>query len=169
MIGSAPARPPRFRQRRVTIRHSSSDRLIAIIELVSPGNKSSAYAIQKFSNKIVRAVDAGIHALVIDPLPPGKRDPNGIHGLIWAELGGEPYTQPQDAQLTQVAYESPDAAGGQPRYYIEPLAVGARFADMPLFLEPGYYVSVPLEKSYQDAFADVLPQHRALLEPKGVA
>jgi hypothetical protein len=36
---------------------------------------------------------------------------------------------------------------------------------MPLFLQPGYYVNVPLERSYQDAFADVLPQHRALLEP----
>jgi hypothetical protein len=165
MIGVAPSRPPRFRQRRVAIRHSSADRLIAIIELVSPGNKSSTHALEKFADKIVRAVDVGIHSLIIDPFPPGKRDPNGIHGAIWAELGGEPYTQPQDAPLTQVAYESPDAGGGQPRYYVEPLAVGTKLADMPLFLEPGYYIKVPLETSYQIAFADVLPQHRALLEP----
>jgi hypothetical protein len=169
MVGAAPARPPQFRQRRVTIRHSSSDRLIAIIELVSPGNKSSSYALQKFVSKIVRALDAGIHALVIDPFPPGKRDSNGIHGVIWPELGGDPYTHPADAPLTQVSYESPDAGGGEPHCYIEPLAVGGRLADMPLFLEPGYYVNIPLEQSYLDAFVDVLPQHRALLEPQGAS
>ncbi len=164
-IGATRARPPRFRQRRVTIRHSSSDRLVAIIELVSPGNKSSKHAFQKFVSKIVRAVDAGIHALVVDPFPPGNRDPNGIHAAIWSELGGESYPQPADFSLTQVAYESPDASSGEPRYYHEPLGVGQPLAEMPLFLQPGYYVNVPLERSYQDAFADVLPQHRALLEP----
>jgi hypothetical protein len=164
LIGAAPARPPRFRQRRVTIRHSSSDRIIAIIELVSPGNKSSTHAVQKFCHKVVQAVDAGIHVLIIDPFPPGKRDPNGIHGVIWPELGGDAYLHPPVAPLTLVSYESPDAAGGEPRFYIEPLAVGNPLAEMPLFLEPGYYINVPLERSYQDAFSDVLPQHRALLE-----
>lgn len=163
-IGTAPARPPCFRQRRATIRHTSSDRLIAIIELVSPGNKASSYAIRKFVSKIVRAVDAGIHALVVDPFPPGKRDLNGIHALVWQELGGEPYNLPPEAPLTQAAYEAPDASGGEPHCYVEPLAPGNRLMDMPLFLEPGHYVNVPLERSYQETFVDVLPQHRALLE-----
>lgn len=166
LAGSGSPRPPRFRQRRVAVRHSSNDRLIAIIELVSPGNKSSEYPIRQFVNKIVRAVDQGIHVLVIDPFPPGRRDPNGIHGLIWPELGGEPHIQPTDTPLTLASYEAPDAAGGEPRFYVEPLAANTQLPDMPLFLEPGYYVPVPLERAYLDAFADVLPQDRALLEPQ---
>ena len=35
---------------------------------------------------------------------------------------------------------------------------------MPLFLEPGEYVNVPLEATYQTAWADVLPQDKAALE-----
>jgi hypothetical protein len=35
---------------------------------------------------------------------------------------------------------------------------------MPLFLEPEEYVNVPLERAYQIAYEDVLPQDRAQLE-----
>ena len=35
---------------------------------------------------------------------------------------------------------------------------------MPLFLEPEEYINLPLEQSYQDAYADVLPQDRTILE-----
>ncbi|MCI0701996.1 MAG: DUF4058 family protein [Planctomycetia bacterium] len=161
---SAP-RVPAFKQKRVAIRHSSNDRLIAIIEIVSPGNKSSAHPLRTFVKKVTRAVDGGIHALVIDPFPPGKRDPHGIHGVIWPELGGDPHTQPADKPLTLVSYEAGDAGGSPHRCYVQPLAAGDILPDMPLFLEPEEYVNVPLERSYQIVYADVLPQDRVLLEP----
>jgi hypothetical protein len=42
-------------------------------------------------------------------------------------------------------------------------AVGDTLADMPLFLEPGYGVMVPLEKTYDRALAKVpLPRREAL-------
>lgn len=162
---SAP-RVPAFKQKRLAIRHSSDDRLIAIVELVSPGNKSSVQPLREFVKKIATAVDAGIHALVIDPFPPGKRDPNGIHGAIWPRLGGDPYTRPADKPLTLAAYESGDAGGSPHRCYVQPLAVGDPLPDMPLFLEPDEYVNVPLERAYQIAYADALPQDRAKLEAK---
>ncbi len=166
IAASSAPRAPAFKQKRLTIRHSSDDRLIAIIELVSPGNKSSAHPLREFVKKIANAVDAGIHALVIDPFPAGKRDPNGIHGAIWPRLGGDPHTQPAGKPLTLAAYESGDAGGSPHRCYVEPLAAGDPLPDMPLFLEPDEYVNVPLERAYQIAFADVLPQDREKLDPR---
>ncbi len=156
-------RPVGFRQKRLAIRHTSDDRLVAIFELVSPGNKAARYPFQTFVRKAVRALEAGIHVLIIDPFPPGKRDPNGIHGAIWDALGGDPYTQPPDKPFTVAAYEANPTGPG---CYVEPLAAGDPLPDAPLFLEPGYYVPVPLERAYGIAFEDVLPPHRALLEAR---
>ena len=48
--------------------------------------------------------------------------------------------------------------------YVEPIAIGDRLPDMPLFLHQDYYVSVPLEETYQTTW-NVLPvQLRELLE-----
>lgn len=106
LTAQIPPRPARFRQKRIAIRHSSDNRLVAIIELVSPGNKAARHPFRSFVNKAVRAIEAGIHVLIIDPFPPGKRDPNGIHAAIWDELGGDPYSMPADKPLTLVAYEA---------------------------------------------------------------
>jgi hypothetical protein len=51
--------------------------------------------------------------------------------------------------------------------YVQPVAAGNVLPDMPLFLEPDVYVNVPLERAYQSAYDDVLPQDRALLEAIG--
>jgi hypothetical protein len=163
----AAPRVPAFKQKRLAIRHASDDRLIAIVELVSPGNKASAQPLREFVKKIAGAVDAGIHALVIDPFPPGKRDPNGIHGAIWPRFGGDEHVHPADKPLTLVAYEAGDTGGSPHRCYAQPLAAGEPLPDMPLFLEPDEYVNVPLERAYGIAYDDVLPQDREKLEPAG--
>lgn len=41
------------------------------------------------------------------------------------------------------------------RAYVVPFAVGDTLTDMPLFLEPGGHIVVPLETTYQTAFAAV--------------
>ncbi len=158
----APPRPVAQAQKRVTVRlgHGSGDRVVAIVELVSRGNKLATKRFAAFVRKLVRAIDGGVHVLVIDPFPPGVRDPAGVHGAVWPELGGDTWVPPHDKPLALVAYEAGDAA----RCYVEPLAAGDRLTDMPLFLRAGRYVNVPLEASYQAAFADMLPQDRAALE-----
>jgi hypothetical protein len=50
------------------------------------------------------------------------------------------------------------------RAYVEPVAVGEALPEMPLFLEPGAHVLVPLEESYQSAFAAVPRRWRRVLE-----
>jgi hypothetical protein len=124
------------------------------VEIVSPGNKSSRDAIRTFQRKITAAMRQGIHVLVIDLHAPGPRDPQGIHGVIWSEFDDEPYAPPTDKPLTLAAYVGGDTL----KAYVYPVAVGDALPEMPLFIDPEEYIDVPLERPYQQAFADV-PDH----------
>ena len=126
---------------------------------MSPGNKSSRHGIQAFVRKVTAAVDHGIHVLVVDLFPPGPRDPHGVHPVIWSEFRDEPYTHPANRPLTLASYE----AGAVSRAYVQPVAVGEVLPDMPLFLAPGAYVSVPLEATYAAAFAGISRRTRDAL------
>ncbi len=140
------------RRKRIAIRHRSGDRVVAMIEIVSPGNKSDRHSFSAFVEKALELLEAGIHLLIIDLFPTTPRDPHGIHAAIWEEVCGEEGFQlPKDKPLTLVSYE----AGLEIEAYIEPVAVGQSLADMPLFLRPGRHVRVPLESSYQAAFEGV--------------
>ena len=145
--------------RRIVIRHNSDDRIVAMLELVSPGNKAGDAAFRTFVDKSLVALRQGVHLLIIDPFPPGPRDPKGVHGAIWSELGGN-YDPPADKPLTLVAY----AVGFRKTAYIEPLAVGDALTAMPLFLRSDRYVPLPLEESYQTTFRGVPRRYRDALE-----
>jgi hypothetical protein len=121
---------------------------VALIEIVSPDNKASEYAFQTIVTKIAGALYRGIHVLVIDLLPPTRRDPNGIHAAVWAAIGAGEFVPPEDRRLTLASYE----AGAVKTAYVEPIAVGSVLPAMPLFLEPDLYVSVPLESTYAEAW-----------------
>jgi hypothetical protein len=139
---------------RISIRHRHGD-VVAIIELVSPGNKSSATALRKFVGKTADLIGAGIHLLVVDPFPPGKHDPAGIHTAIWDEVGspeGDDDVPPADKPLTLAAYD----AGPEKVAYVEFVAVGDELPGMPIFLRPGEYVKVPLEATYRASW-EVFP------------
>jgi hypothetical protein len=148
---------------RIAIRHELG-RVVAMIEVVSPGNKDSKHAIASFITKAVDFIRNGIHFLVIDPFPPGPRDPFGIAQAIWDELVGEPLGTPTaDKPLTVAAYD----AGEELTAYVDELAVGDLLPDAPLFLAPGWYVNVPLEQTYMASW-DVTPKPiRDLAAPLG--
>jgi hypothetical protein len=148
------------KRRRIVIRHSSDDRIIALIEILSPGNKASKYALDKFIDKAAAALEQGYHLLLVDLFPPGPRDPQGIHGALWAALGDQSYTAPADMPLTLASY----TAGLTKVAYIEPFAVGDVLKAMPLFLSTSGYVSVPLEDSYQAAYRGVPRRWQRVLE-----
>lgn len=151
----------RRKQKVVTVRHVSGDKIVAMVEVVSPGNKAGRKAFQDFVDKAANLLDKQIHLLILDLLPPAKRDPQGIHGAIWEELTGQEYTAPPDKPLTLAAYESDLTV----RAYVEPAAVGDALADMPLFLEPGAHVLAPLEATYQAAWRAVPRRWQRVLEP----
>jgi hypothetical protein len=150
----------RRKQNAVVVRHTSGDRVVAVVEVVSPGNKAVRSALKSFVEKAAEFLDQRIHLLILDLHPPTRRDPQGIHGVIWEEITGQEYVAPEDKPLTLAAYES----GLTVRAYIEPVAVGDTLADMPLFLEPGGHVLVPLESTYGRAFAALPTRWGAVLE-----
>lgn len=150
----------RRKQHTVTVRHVSGDRIVAMVEIVSSGNKSSRNAMRSFVEKAGELLDKRIHLLLIDLHPPGPRDPQGIHGVVWDEIAGQDYAAPADQPLTLAAYESALTV----RAYVVHLAVGDVLTEMPLFLEPGAHVPVALEETYQSAWAAVPRRWRAVLE-----
>jgi hypothetical protein len=137
----------------IAVRHVSDDRLVAWVEIVSPGNKAARRPFQEFINKGCELLERRIHLLIIDPFPPGPRDPNGAHAAIWQEVQEDEFELPPDKPLTLVAYDCDLIT----RAYSEPIAVGDVLPNVPLFLEPDGCIMVPLEATYQTAYA-VLPR-----------
>jgi hypothetical protein len=136
---------------RITIRHPDGQ-VVAVIEIVSPGNKDSKHALQSFARKATSFLLAGINLLILDLFPPSKRDPQGIHKVIWDRIRDENFELPPGKPLTLAAY----SAGTTISAYIEPVAVGDTLPDMPVFLTPDRYVLCPLESTYQSSW-DVFP------------
>jgi len=144
----------------IVVRHVSGDRVVAMLEIVSPGNKTGEHALRALVDKACQLLEHRVHLLLVDPLPPGLRDPNGIHAAIWQEVQDEPFVLPKGQPLTLVAYECALTT----RAYIEAVAVGDPLPDMPLFLVPGGHVLVPLEATSQTAFAALPRRWRTVLE-----
>lgn len=150
------------KRRRLVIRHASGDRIVALIEIISPGNKESRAALNQFVDKAVGALNTGYHLLLIDLFPPGPFDPAGIHGSVWQQLGGT-YDPPPGRPLTLAAY----AAAGIVTCYVEPTSVATELIPMPLFLDPGHYINVPLEATYLGAYEGVPGRWKRVIEGGG--
>lgn len=134
---------------RIAIRHHLG-RIVAFIEIVSPGNKDGSRALEQFVSKIADAMQQGIHVLVLDLFPPTARDPSGIHKAIWDQFDSEEFDLPVDEDRVFASYES----DGVQTAHIETLGRGSTLPDMPLFLEPGEHVLIALEQTYMAAWED---------------
>jgi hypothetical protein len=139
----------------------SGDRVVAMIEIVSPGNKSSRNGLRSFIEKAAEMLNQRIHLLIVDLFPPGRRDPQGIHGAIWEDIAGKEYQSSPDKPLIVAAYEMALTV----RTYVRNVAVGMALPDMPLFLEPNSCVMVPLDATYHAAFSAMPRRWRDVVEP----
>jgi len=149
----------RRKQSSVVVRHASGDHVVACVEIVSLGNKSSRRALRMFVEKVSELLHRGIHLVVVDLHPPGRLDPNGIHGAVWEEITGDIFELPVNARLAQAAYEADIVV----RTYVKPLAVGETLSEMPLFLQPKAHVPLPLDMTYERAFGAVPKRWRNML------
>jgi Protein of unknown function (DUF4058) len=132
---------------RIAIHHRLGN-VIADIEVLSPGNKNSRHAIRAFVEKTLDFLHQGVNLLIIDLFPPSRRDPQGIHKVIWDEIREEPFELPSDKQFTLVTY----TAGTMKRAYVEPIAVGEPLPVMPLLLDSDTDILAPLEAAYLAAW-----------------
>jgi hypothetical protein len=146
----------------VTVRHASKHDVVAMVEIVSPGNKSSKARIDSFVRKAGEALAAGIHLLIADLFPPTPRDPHGIHPLIWEDREDE-FVFSEDKPLTCASY----IGDLIPEAFVEPIGFGDELPEMPLFLTPEVYVPVPLEATYQSAWNELPAYWRDVLNPPG--
>jgi hypothetical protein len=138
---------------------------VAILEIVSPGNKDRTSSIQDLVNKVDSALMQGIHVMTVDLFLPGRFDPQGLHGAVWARYGMEEYVVPTDPPLTVCSYRAVPPVDA----YIEHLAFGDPLPEMPLFLDAETYIYVPLELTYQAAFEDMPVFLREVLQEQPAA
>jgi hypothetical protein len=148
---------------RVAVYHATGDRVVAFIEIVSPGNKHTAYETEQFAKKLMEALNSGIHLLVIDVHPPGPHDPRGMHAAFWQQRSSEAHDVTAEQPLGLSAYRG-DVA---PSAYFQPVAVGEPLPDMPVFLTPDHYVNVPLEATYMEAWRGVPNRWKQVIEAEG--
>jgi hypothetical protein len=150
----------RARQRTLTVRRTSGHQIVALLEIVSPANKDRISSVQDFVKKVESVLIRGIHVLVADLLPPGKNDPQGMHGEIWTRYASDAYDLPAEQPLTLSSY----LAGDEVEAYVEHLNYGDPLPEMPLFLDDETYIYVPLEATYQAAFRDLPDFWKDVLE-----
>jgi len=147
------------RANRIVVRHHLG-RIVAVIEIISPGNKDSRAALRDFVEKTIDLLRAGIHVLIVDLFPPTPRDPCGIHKAVWDEIEEEDFAFPEGKDRVLVSYET----GAQRVAYIEPVAVGDELPDMPLFLTNSLHVKTPLESTYRATWQATPQEMRTAVE-----
>ena len=147
---------------RVVVRHKSDDEPVAVIEIVSPGNKHSEWEFQRFRSKLESLMQNGVHLLVVDLIHPTPRDPVGFPVAFWGECQGRVPETTNEEPFTLTACRS-DAS---PTGYFERLGVGAELPQMPLFLTPDRYVNVPLAVTYEAAWDGVPAEWKQIVEGK---
>ena len=150
------------RANRIVVRHHLG-RILAVIEVVSPGNKDSRAALRDFVEKTIDFLRRDVHVLIVDLFPPTPRDPFGMHKVLWDEITEEDFTFPPGKDRILASYET----GVERAAYVEPVAVGDLMPDMPLFLTNDVYVQVPLEPTYQATW-EASPEDMRLAVETGV-
>ena len=136
------------RQRVLAVRHATDDRVLAMLEVVSPGNKDRPRSREAFVEKCVGHLRAGIHVVVLDVVPSvvGGRS-LGLE--VWHAVGSHEPEAPQDRPLVQASLR---VEAGMPHLYAEPAAVGEELAPLPMFYRPEWYVTLPLAETYDEAW-----------------
>jgi hypothetical protein len=147
------------RGNRIAIRHRLT-RAVSVVEIVSPGNKTTGRALARLIKRTVDFLESGIHVLIVDLFPPSVRDPHGIHKVIWDEIEEQPFELPRDKPMTLAAY----VAGRVKTAYVRPIGYSEPLPDMPAWLDEDSYVPVPLEATYETTWASCPQDMREAVE-----
>jgi hypothetical protein len=150
------------KKKSVVVHHVTTHRVVAVLEIVSPGNKDSKTALEAFVRKARDLLAAGVHLAVVDLFPPTPRDPEGIHPVIWGDDDSDQFRFNPRKPLTCASY----IGGFGAEAFVEPIAGGDTLPDLPVFLTPTLYVETPLESTYSAAFEGMPEYWRDVLNGK---
>lgn len=144
----------------LTIRHVTDDRIVALLEIISPANKDRKKSVEQILNKMEDALAHGIHLVIVDMIPAGRHDPHGIPGALLERLGETAKRPPANEPLSLASFDAtiPIVA------YWEHIAFGRKLPDMPLFLNADFYIKTPLEATYMGAWQGTPERFREVLE-----
>jgi hypothetical protein len=159
LIGVRTARKgfkPRARQRRLIVRHVTGHRVVAMLEIVLPGNKDRRRNAYDFAGKVANAVEGGIHVTFVDLFPATPSTPNGLHNLVWREFDREPVPAPSDRPLTLAAFVASEPA----KMLVEFRVVGDELPKFLLAISSEVGAMLPLADTYAAAFAGSPPYLR---------
>lgn len=155
--------PPRFtprKEHRVAVFSARDERRVAVIELVSPGNKDSQKRADWFQRKLVEYLEGGLHLTLLDLLAPTNVVREGFAiGLVRALGSSEPLPH---AGRCATSFEC-EVEPPRVRVYAIELQVGHPLPSAPLFLEPGVHVLVSLEATYEETVSRLPAPDRASL------
>ncbi len=110
-------------------------------------------------DKAITAAQSGFHLVVIDLLPP-RADGKGLCSAIWTGLGGRPLALTVERPMAVASFH----VAAVMHCYAEPIGLGMTLPDAPLFFSPEHYVNVPLESTYDAAYAGVPKRWRRVIE-----
>jgi hypothetical protein len=147
-----------YAQRRLTVRHVNGDQIIAVIEIVSPGNQDRPASRRRFREKVASLIDAGVHVTVINVFGPRPTAAAPLAVQCLHEVGIELPEHDGGGPLVQLAV---DAVGH--KAWLGGTRTGSELPDLPLFLDAGWYVPLPLQDSYDEAFDEFPEQLRGNL------
>lgn len=153
----------RLKRRHVVIRHVSGHRIVALLELVSPGNKDRRSNVVQFVAKAEEAVRKEVHVAVIDLFPPTPSAPNGLPSRVWRRFDRSPVLLPAGQPFSLGSF----VAKRKPEAHFAFAAVGYELPAFPLFLTDTHYVNLPLADTYAATFAASPPYLRELLSQPG--
>jgi hypothetical protein len=145
---------------RIAIRSLDQNRIIAVVEVVSPGNKHSGLAFGKFREKVHYLIRQGIQILILDLFPPGKFDPEGLARGLQIESESIVPAVTTDEPLSFISLRVSDHISG----FVELGAVGRDVPTMPMFLSGERYVNLPLNDSYSQAWQGVPAPWKEIVE-----
>jgi hypothetical protein len=125
------------------------NRLVAAIELVSPGNKDRADERRAFAAKCAAYLQQGVSLLVVDVVT--TRRANLHNELVRLMEAKDEYLMPAETTLYAVSYR-PVLRGEKAEIDLwpAPLAVGEALPTMPLRLIRDIFVPVELEMTYTE-------------------
>ncbi len=146
---------------RVVIRNGRG-KVVAIIEIVSPGNKDSRNSMRSFVEKAADILNQGVNLLVVDLFPPTPCDPQGMHKAIWDEFGDEPFEAPPGKPLIVASY----IGGDIPVAYVDSIGIGDPLPSSPIFLSETRYIPAPLESTYVRAWETFPGLLKEIIDPR---
>ena len=147
----------------VVIRHVSEHKIVAVIEVISPGNKNNRRALDSLRRKVNLLLDERVHLLLIDILPPGPVDPDGLPIALSITDPTEVPVVTDAEPYSLLSLHCPDS-GELIRGYANTVGRNQPLPEMPLFLSEDYYVNVPLEPTYLRAWDELPEPWREIVE-----